>query len=124
MGVPDRGRIRLDVDARLDHLAPGDGQVVALQAGAPQPRRELDRRARDVAVLLGGAHLGLPEGGVRNDATIPAAAFRQGHPWRLTLACAVPGRPVYGPGRALAGFTGPLHGSYAAVKAMAQLRRS
>ncbi len=86
--------------------------------------RELGRRARDVAVLLGGAHLGLPEGGVRNDATIPAAAFRQGHPWRLTLACAVPGRPLYGPGRALAGFTGPLHGSYAAVKAMAQLRRS
>ena len=32
-----------------------------------------------------------------------------------------PGRPVYGPGRALAGFTGPLHGSYAAVKAMAEL---
>src|ERR1700732_4974648 len=87
--------------------------------------RDLVRRARDVAVLLGGAHLGLPAGGVRNDATIPAAAFRQGHPWRLTLACAVPGpsRPVYGPGRALAGFTGPLHGSYAAVNATAQSRR-
>ena len=53
--------------------------------------REFDRRARDAAVFLGGAHLGLPAGGVRNDATIPAAAFRQGHPWRLTLACAVPG---------------------------------
>ena len=92
MGVPDRGRVRLDVDARLDHLASGDGKVVALQAGAPQSRRELDRRAWDGAVLLGGAHLGLPAGGVRNDATIPAAAFRQGHPWRLTLACAVPGR--------------------------------
>src|ERR1700689_3656422 len=63
---------------RLDHLASGDGKVVALQAGAPQSRRELDRRARDVAVLLGGAHLGLPEGGVRNDATNPAAASRQG----------------------------------------------
>jgi hypothetical protein len=71
---------------------------------------------------LGGAHLGLPKGGVRNDATIPAAAFRQGHPWRLTLACAVPGRPYSGQD-ALAGFTGPLHGIYAAIKAMAQLQK-
>src|SRR5580700_7411917 len=78
MGVPDRGRARLDVDARLDHLASGNGKVVALQAGAPQPRRELDRRARDVAVLLGGAHLGLPAGGVRNDATIPARGVAPG----------------------------------------------
>src|SRR5580704_4588004 len=70
MGVPDRGRVRPDVDARLDHLASGDGQVVALQAGAPQSRRELDRRARDAAVLFGSAHLGLPAGGVGNDATI------------------------------------------------------
>jgi hypothetical protein len=53
--------------------------------------RELDRRARDVAVLLGSAHLGLPADGVRNDATIPSAPFRQRHPWRLTLARAVPG---------------------------------
>src|SRR6202042_594303 len=97
MGVPDRGRARLDVDARLDHLASGDGEVVALQAGAPQSRRELDRRARDAAVLFGSAHLGLPEDCVGYDATVPAAAFRQGHPWRLTLACAAPGRPVYGP---------------------------
>jgi len=70
MGVPDRGRARLDVDARLDHLASGHGKVVALQVGAPQSRPDLgpvptgesarlDRRARDVAVLVGRAHLGL-----------------------------------------------------------------
>jgi hypothetical protein len=75
MEVPDRGRVRLDVDARLDHLASGHGKVVALQVGAPQSRRDLcpvptgelarlDRRARGVAVLFGGAHLGLPEGRV------------------------------------------------------------
>ena len=56
---------------------------------------------------------GLPEGGVRNDATIPAAAFRQGHPWRKTLAYTVPRRLYPVPSC-----------SYAAVKAMAQLRRS
>ena len=94
--------IRLSELARIRY-SPGD-----------QQRTDVDLERREI----------LPEGGVRNDATIPAAAFRQGHPWRLTLACAVPGRPLYGPGRALAGFTGPLHGSYAAVKAMAQLRRS
>jgi hypothetical protein len=56
------------------------------------PRRELDRRAWDVAVLFGGAHLGLPEERVRNDDTIPAAPRRQGHPWRLTLACMLCGK--------------------------------
>jgi hypothetical protein len=51
----------------------------------------------------------------------PELSASRGHTRRLTLACAVsgPSRPVYGPGRALAGFTGPLHGSYAAVKAAA-----
>jgi hypothetical protein len=61
MEVPDRGLLRLDIDAGLDHLASGDGKVVALQDGAPQSRRALDRRAWNVAVLFGGAHLGLSE---------------------------------------------------------------
>jgi hypothetical protein len=69
--------------------------------------RELDRRARDVAVLLGGAHLGLPAGGVRNDATIPTAAFRQGHPWRLTLARAVPGPARIRAGTRLQAYRSP-----------------
>src|ERR1700722_19356573 len=96
MGVPDRGRVRLHVDAGTDSLASGDGKVVALQAGAPQSRRDLDRRARDVGVLLGGAHLGLPEGGVRNDATIPARGVAPGTSLAGDPGPHVPGPPYTG----------------------------
>src|SRR5687768_6095216 len=43
MGVLDQRRFRADVDARLDHLASGDVEVVLLEIGAPESWRLLDR---------------------------------------------------------------------------------
>src|SRR5215472_852241 len=126
MEVPDRGRVRCDVDAHLDHLAPGDAEVVLLQAGAPQSRRLLDRRARDAAVLLGRAHFGLPEGVSQLTLRVPSRRRAREEPWRLTLAFAVswPSRPACRPRAHVGRLYPPFQGSYAAVKAMAQLRRS
>jgi hypothetical protein len=46
MRVLDQWRFRADVDARLDHLASWDAEILLLQIGAPQSRPLLDRPTR------------------------------------------------------------------------------
>jgi len=103
-----RSRLRRRRVRHIGHVHHGRGQERASQRRDPGgPRRRGVAAARGRAENPGDRHHRSQATGtaaararlrghagcrcVRNDATIPAAAFRQGHPWRLTLACAVPG---------------------------------
>ena len=57
--VLDCWRLRVDVYARLNDLTPGDAQILPLQIGTPQSRRELHPVGRGAAVV-GRAHCDLP----------------------------------------------------------------
>ena len=59
MSVLDCWRVRVDVYARLNDLTPGDAQILPLQIGAPQSRRELHPPGRGAAVVA-RAHCDLP----------------------------------------------------------------
>jgi hypothetical protein len=83
----DRCRVRADVDALLDDLAPGDTQIVLLQIGAPQSWRLLYPPTRAAAVLA-RAHCDLPGG------CVPMTVTR-------SPLLAITRLPVRGPGEAM-----------------------
>ena len=57
--VLDQWRLRVDVYTRLNDLTPGDAQILPLQIGTPQARRELHPPGRGAAVVA-RAHCDLP----------------------------------------------------------------
>jgi hypothetical protein len=75
MRVPDQRRFRADVDARPDHLAPGNAEILPLQIDAPQSRRLLDCPTRVAAVVVGRAHRRLPRK-VVDQMTVTPLPFR------------------------------------------------